>query len=201
MGRPKRTDLSLPRLFDSSRRFRPATPAARADQLGATLTLRGRRGLEPSRLMLGADVRLEGAIGDFRFAKGSVTTRATVPLPLRLAASLEAAGGSAVGTVAPQSLWYLGGPATARGYGGGAASGDAFWRARGELAAPLTVARIVVFGDAGWAGPRAEMDTRASLLAVGAGVSLLDGLVRFDVARALRGTRGWRADLYWDAAL
>jgi len=197
----KGTEASLRRLLEPSHRFRARTPAARADQAGAALTLRGRRGLDPARPMLGGDLVVEGSVGDYRFAKGALTGRALVPLPHGLAVALEAAGGSAVGEVPPQSLWYLGGPATLRGYGGGAASGAAFWRARGEVAAQLSVGRLAVFGDAGWAGPRADFGSRASLLSIGVGGSMLDGLVRLDVARALRGTRGWRADLYWDAPL
>lgn len=179
----------------------PGTPAASADQLGAALTLRGRRGLDPARPMLGADLMLEGSVGDYRFAKGALTGRALVPLPHGLAVALEAAGGSALGDVPPQSLWYLGGPATLRGYGGGAATGEAFWRARGELAAHFAVGRLAVFGDAGWAGPRADFGAGAALRSLGLGASMLDGLVRLDVARALRAPRGWRADLYWDAPL
>ena len=197
----KETDASLRRVLQPSHRFRAGTPAARADQLGAALALRGRSGLDPARLMLGADMALEASVGDYRFAKGALTARAGFPLPLGLAAALEAAGGSAVGEVPPQSLWYLGGPATLRGYAGGAATGDAFWRARGELAVQLLGGRIAAFGDAGWAGPRADFGAGAQLLSVGVGGSLLDGLIRLDVARALRAPRGWRADLYWDAPL
>ena len=197
----KETDASLRRLLEPSHRFRAGTPADRTDQVGAALMLRARGGLDPTRPMLGADVTLEGSVGDHRFAKGALTARATVPLPRGLAAALEAASGSAVGEVPSQGLWYLGGTATLRGYGGAAATGDAFWRARGELAVQLSVGRLAAFGDAGWAGPRADFPARASLASVGIGASILDGLLRFDVARAVRAPRGWRADLYWDAPL
>jgi hypothetical protein len=36
------------------------------------------------------------------------------------------------------------------------------------------------------------------LLSVGIGTSLLDGLFRFDVARAVRGATGWKFHLYMD---
>ena len=39
------------------------------------------------------------------------------------------------------------------------------------------------------------------LLSAGVGASFLDGLVRLDLARALRTPTGWRVDLYLDAAL
>jgi hypothetical protein len=37
------------------------------------------------------------------------------------------------------------------------------------------------------------------LQSAGLGVSLFDGLVRFDLARALKAGSGWRATLYLDA--
>jgi len=202
----KETDLSLRRLWDGDHRFRPMVAAARADQVGASLRLRGQRGADPSRLVLGGDLFLEGATGGYGFAKGSVATRATFPLPFSLRTSLEAAAGSALGEVPPQSLWYLGGPATLRGYAGAAAVGDAFWRARVDLGTSFAAARVTLFGDAGWAGARRDFADHAPfagkpLLSWGVGASLLDGLVRLDFARGLRWPAGWRVDLYWDGAL
>jgi hypothetical protein len=59
----------------------------------------------------------------------------------------------------------------------------------------------VLFSDAGWAGARDGRNFDPPLLSAGVGASFLDGLVRFDVARALRAPTGWRVDLYLDAAL
>jgi hypothetical protein len=198
---PKETDASLPRLFSSAHRFRENVSASAADQLGASLTLRAQRGADPTRPILGARAYLEAATGTFALARGSVTLRAALPLPVGVAAALEVAGGSSVGTVPPQALWYLGGPATMRGYGGAAAAGEAFWRARLDLASRATGARLVLFGDAGWAGARTDFGPTAMLLSWGVGASFLDGLVRLDLARALRHPAGWRVDLYWDGAL
>jgi len=202
----KETDAGLARLFDGSHRFRDNVAAARADQLGANLTVRGQRGADPARLVLGADVYLEGATGTFDFARGALTTRVASPLPLGFAAALELAAGSSLGTVPPQSLWYLGGPTTLRGYGGAAAVGESFWRGRLEVAARSPAARFALFGDAGWAGARRDFADNAPfagkpLLAWGVGASFLDGLVRLDLARGLRSPAGWRVDLYWDGAL
>jgi hypothetical protein len=36
---------------------------------------------------------------------------------------------------------------------------------------------------------------------IGVGASFLDGLLRFDLTRAIRSPTGWRLDLYTDAAL
>jgi hypothetical protein len=62
-------------------------------------------------------------------------------------------------------------------------------------------ARIVLFSDAGWAGDRDDVQLDPLLLSAGVGVSFLDGLVRLDLARALREPKGWRLDLHLDAAL
>jgi hypothetical protein len=54
----------------------------------------------------------------------------------------------------------------------------------------------------GWAGPREEFSLNvAPLWSVGTGVSVLDGLVRIDLARALRRPTGWRLEIYMDGAL
>ena len=89
-----------------------------------------------------------------------------------------------------------------RGYPVGAATGEAFWRARGEVATPGPGARLALFGDAGWAGARGNWGSaEPELLSAGVGASVLDGLLRADLARALRGARTWRVELYLDAAL
>jgi hemolysin activation/secretion protein len=89
-----------------------------------------------------------------------------------------------------------------RGYPGATAAGKSFWRARGEVATRGPGARLATFMDAGWAGGRSERGSAdPSLLAAGVGASFLDGLIRADLARALRGQTGWRVNVYLDAAL
>ncbi len=99
------------------------------------------------------------------------------------------------------SDWYLGGPGTLRGYGGGVTSGDAFWRARAELANRWPAARVVLFADVGRAALRDHLSLARPLAGVGVGASFLDGLLRLDLARAVRTPTGWRLDFYTDAAL
>ena len=197
----KETDAGLARLFDGSHRFRDNVAAARADQVGASLMLRGQRGADPARLVLGAEFYLEAATGTFDFARGALTTRVASPLPLGFAGALELAAGSSLGTVPPQSRWYLGGPTTLRGYGGAAAVGESFWRGRLEVAARSPAARFALFGDAGWAGARAGFGVGRPLMSAGVGASFLDGLFRLDLARALSAPRGWRVDFYMDGVL
>ncbi|MFW6078911.1 MAG: hypothetical protein ACODAE_04780, partial [Gemmatimonadota bacterium] len=76
-----------------------------------------------------------------------------------------------------------------------------FWRARAEVATRLPGARLGLFADAAWAGPRDEWGSGRPLRGIGVGASLLDGILRLDVARALDAPRGWRVALYLDGLL
>ena len=77
-------------------------------------------------------------------------------------------------------------------------NGQSFWRARGELATGFAAARIGLFTDLGWTGPRADFGFDDPFVSVGVGTSLLDGLFRFDVARAVRRASRWKVHLYLD---
>ena len=185
------TQSSLPHWVDPSYRFLPNIVAAPADQFGVAATLRG----------FNSELEGDGSLGTFSFARVALTTRLTARLPVGLLGAVEAAGGTSVGSLPVQSLWYLGGPATMRGYDGLAAAGEAFWRGRVELANAVPFPRLALFSDIGWAGERAHPFRSHSLMSVGVGASLLDGLLRADLARALRAPTGWRVDLYVDAIL
>lgn len=81
-------------------------------------------------------------------------------------------------------------------------AGNAFWLARAELAHGVGVLRPVVFGDLGWAGDRTRWrEVGRPLSGVGVGTSLLDGLVRFDVARGIYPENAWRVSAYLDARM
>ncbi|MGD8277068.1 MAG: hypothetical protein PVH00_03530, partial [Gemmatimonadota bacterium] len=190
------TDFSIPHAFDKSRDFRPNIVASRADQYGATLTLRAQHGLDPVGFRAGAELGLEGQWGTFAFSRSTLTLRGAAPLPASSMLSVEAAAGLSNGPVPPQSLWFLGGAATLRGYPAAIARGNAFWRGRAELSRGLPIARLAFFGDLGWAGSRDDFDTSRPLQALGVGATFLDGLVRFDVARGVRAPTGWRLDLW-----
>jgi len=197
----KRTDFSLAHTLHSDHVFRSNVVADSADQLGAAVTLRAQRGVDPETARWGADMTLDGGAGTYGFGRVSATLRIAAPLAPRVAGALELAGGSSAGRVPVQSRWYLGGPNTLRGYGGGVMSGDAFWRARVEIANRLPAARLVLFYDVGRAGPRDHLSLARPLMGAGLGASFLDGLMRIDLARALRSPKGWRLDLYMDGAL
>ena len=197
----KRTDFSLPHALHDVHVFRPNITADSADQLGASFTVRTQRGIDPERPQWTADVTLDGSVGTYRFGRVSSTVRVAAPLGPNLVTAVEFAGGAADGRVPVQSYWYLGGPGTLRGYGGNASSGDAFWRARLELANRWPAARVVLFADVGRAGPREQLSMARPLAGVGVGASFMDGLIRLDLTRAIRTPTGWRLDFYTDAAL
>jgi outer membrane translocation and assembly module TamA len=70
-----------------------------------------------------------------------------------------------------------------------------------EIANRLPAARLVLFYDVGRAAPRDHLSLARPLMGAGVGASFLDGLIRIDLARALRSPKGWRLDFYMDGAL
>lgn len=181
--------------------FRPNIRADRADQIGAAATLRP----FAERTFLGttwnAELGLEGQTGDFRFGRSALTVRAGLPLPGKLVGALEGSAGTTLGDVPEQGLWRLGGPGSLRGYDASTATGTAFWRGRAEVGTEMRAARLALFTDAGWAGDRGAWTLDRPLWSVGAGASFMDGMLRLDVARGLRGDGTWRFDLYLDGTL
>ena len=200
-GAKKETDFSLHNVLNGDYEFRPNLPATAGNEYGSELTLRVNHGLDPDGLRVGAEVYGHGAVGTNEFGRGALTLRAGFPLPGPFTGALEAASGLTTRDAPLQHLWYVGGANTLRGYNASTLGGDAFWRGRAEIGFGLPAVRLVGFSDVGWAGARAQYPTARPLLSVGAGASLLDGLVRFDIARGLRAPRGWSATLYFDAVL
>ncbi len=192
------TQVSLPRLFSSGQLFRPNIAAQGADLVGAALTLRGAKVVSRS-LTVGAEAALDGATGDFDYGRGSLTLRTTVAPGGPLAFAFEAAAGGTAGRAPVQGLFYLGGPATLRGYTGGASAGPMFWRGRAEVAGSRNpAARLAVFTDAGWTGTRDVFFKGRPLLGAGVGASFLDGLFRLDLSHGFGTGGGWRFDFYAD---
>jgi hypothetical protein len=206
----QRTTFSLARAVHGSA-FEPNFEAERGVYYGFRSRWTNALGLDPQGFRLFSDARLEGAHGD-------TATYGRVALDLTAshgigngAAALTLAAGSGMGVVPAQRLWYLGGAQTVRGERPGAAVGDAFWLARGEVAYGLEVLRPVAFADFGWAGDRRHWRdmtmtgltiptvTGRPMSGVGVGATLLDGLVRFDVARGLYPEKQWRVDTYVEA--
>lgn len=208
----KETDFSLATLGDND--FRPNLAADRANQGGGSVRLRHSVGEDPRRFRWGVEGFVEGAAGTFEYVRPMATLRTSTPLPRGLTLAVEGAAGGSLGDVPAQAQWLLGGPVTLRGYDGAAMAGSGFWRGRVELATDrLSIAqvatssqsgaamRVSLFSDFGWAGDRQDWDDGSPLWSAGVGVSALDGLLRFDIARALRSPTDWRVHLYLDALL
>lgn len=194
------TDFSIPHLFNSDRAFRPNVIADRANAFGASFTFRGVKPVSRT-VQFGAETTADAVGGDFRYARGSTALRAIVTPRALLAIAVEGAAGTSTGSVPVQGRFYLGGPATLRGYPGAVISGDAYWRGRIEIGNAFPAARLTAFTDVGWAGPRNDFAHGKPLIGSGVGASFLDGLVRLDLSRGMRAPKGWRFDLYFDGRL
>jgi hypothetical protein len=195
----QRTTFSLARAAYGTQ-FVPNFEAVRGIYVGARTRYTRTFGLDPQGFRLFSDARLEGAHGDTgSYGRAALDLTASHGIG-NGAAALTLAGGSSVGVLPAQRYWYLGGTQTVRGQRpglGNAVGGNAFWLARSEVAYGLGVVRPVVFADLGWAGDRTKWrDIGRPLSGVGAGTSIMDGLLRFDVARGIYPEKQWRVDAY-----
>jgi hypothetical protein len=195
------TDFALFHIASDSWAFRPNLVAGRGWEYGGAVELTPYWGTDPNLVQGGLDLALQGATGDFEYARTALVGRLVFPLPARLRFALEAGAGSVWGSPSPQRLWYVGGPTTLRGYQPRAAGGDSFGRGRAELARGFSFGRVSLFSDWAWAGPRSDIDFGDGLYSIGAGLSILDGLIRLDGAWGLRAPRDFRFDVYLDQIL
>lgn len=196
--------------------FQPNIVAERGAWAGASFRAIRAVGLDPRGWRALGDARLEAAAGETEYAR--VATDVTLSRALGSIdgsaplAALTLSAGSSSGAVPVQRLWFLGGTHTVRGQPPGEISGDAYWFGRLELAQDLfRVGHLALFGDAGWAGPRSTLLQRpvfrrrvgdpapGAISGAGVGLSLLDGLVRTDLAKGLHPARAWRTHLYLEA--
>lgn len=197
----RETNWSLPRLFDSSSDFRPNLQADAADLAGAELILKQWWGSDPRGWQAGLEFSTEAAAGDFDYARAALTARTAFPIAQKLRGALEAGVGTSEAVLPAQKQFFLGGAHTLRGYAGSALVGPSFARARAELAYTRPEAGLALFSDAGWAGDRNSFYGDDALLSAGIGLTILDGLIRLDLARALRRPTGWRLELHLDSVL
>jgi hypothetical protein len=158
-------------------------------------------GIDPRGFRTLSDVRLETATGSATYARAAFDVTLSTGLPQQLAASLTLASGASAGSLPPQRRWFLGSAETIRGEPPDTArSGNAFWMARAELGRDFRGVRLATFADVGWVGDRsAWRNVGRPMSDVGVGLSVLDGLVRFDVARGLAPLAGTRVLGYVNA--
>ncbi|MEQ1857273.1 MAG: hypothetical protein ABL963_12500 [Longimicrobiales bacterium] len=195
------TAFTLVHATSDSWTFRPNLAADRGWEYGASLELSPYWGSDPNLAQGGLDLLLQGGLGDFEYARSALGAHVVLPLPAQLRFALELGAGTVWGSPSAQRLWYVGGPSTLRGYDPRVLGGNSFGRARVELARGESFGRISLFSDLGWAGDRADIDVDDALPSVGLGLSILDGLIRFDGAWGLESPRGFRFDAYLDQIL
>ena len=207
------TNFALFRAFNRKWDFRPNVAADEVDEAGAEVRLSPWWGNDPVGARLGLELFGRGAVwraagvdGSERYGQASATLRTVVPVQGRgwrqVRLGIEAAGGHTWGEAPVQRSWFLGAGGTLRGYPASTLSGMSFVRGRVELARTYEFVGASVFGDAGWAGPVGEFDGDEVLYGVGVGLSILDGLVRFDLSQGLKGPkRDFRVELYLDHIL
>ena len=194
----QRTTFSLARAMRGSQ-FEPNIMTTSSLYAGARSRITQTIGEDPHGFRLFNDLRLEAAYGDTgTYGRAALDMTASRGIG-NGAVALTLAGGTSVGVLPIQRHWFLGGTHTVRGLRPGTGVGNAFWMARAEGGYGFSAVRPVIFGDIGWAGDRTKLsEVGTPLSGVGAGFSILDGLVRFDVARGLQpvSERGWRVDAY-----
>jgi len=201
---PKETDVSLPHLL-SDYEFPENVTAENATLIGAAGRIRLQSGRDPDRPIFTATVWAEGAVGDREYVRFAGSGSAGAPLTRGLEVALEASVGGSVGTLPSQRHYFLGGVETLRAFPNtpDAHRGNAFWLGRLELGTRNPALRFVLFSDIGWAGDRSAFAFDDPAISAGLGVSGLDGLLRLDVARSLRGRDpdAWRVYLSVDGLI
>jgi hypothetical protein len=183
--------------------FVPNIDARKGGYAGLAGRLTHSRGLDPNGFRMFTDARAEGALSD---SSSEVYGRMALDLTFTqgfgpVAAALTTSGGSSLGPVPPQRRWFLGGAHTVRGQRADTAmSGNAYWLGRLELGTAVQGVRPVIFGDIGWTGQRELwQDVARPMSGVGVGASVLDGLIRLDLARGIHPEKLTRLYLYVDA--
>ena len=181
--------------------YRPNAVAAEGWEYGGSLEVSPWWGTDPRRVQGGMDLTLQGGAGIGDYLRSSFVGRVVFPLPADLRFAIEAGAGTSWGSVPTQRLWSVGGPRTLRGYDPRIAVGGSFGRARTELARGFSFGLISLFSDFGWAGDRGAIDLDDGFYSLGAGISLIDGLIRLDGGYGMRAPKRFRLDFYLDAVL
>ena len=189
--------------------LKPFTKASAAANIGAeegrlqgiAATFRWSWGTDPAGLSAWGALGGEAATGAFEYQRASVTLGTSLPTVAHIAGALEVSAGTSWNGPPVQRRFYLGGGNTLRGFHESELAGEAFWYGRAELATGSPALRLAAFGDAGWAGPRDGFGFDDPWAGVGLGASLLDGVVRLDLARGVRRGDRWRAYFYLDGVL
>lgn len=182
-----RSELSVREWLDDGFRPRANLVAEPLDQVGALLRLRGALGVDPARPRALAEVELLGEAGERAFVRPRLRLEADAPLGSRLGLGAGLTAGTGLGELSTQRAWQVGGVGTIRGHDAAGLRGESFWAARGEVTWGSPALRLSAFGDAGWAGANGDLWSGRPLRGVGLGASILDDLLRLDLARGIDG--------------
>ena len=195
---------------DKDARFVPNLQARPGTVVGAEGRLRRQYGLDPEGWRFAYDTRAELGGGDWLYQRGAIDVVVSRHVVGPFAASVSAGGGAAFGQVPAQRFFYLGGLHTVRGQSPGtppdrgvipgSVGGTAYWLTRSELAYGAAAFRIAAFYDAGWTGAKREWQRPGRPMSgAGLGFSMLDGLIRLDIARGIYPAVQWRTDFSVEA--
>lgn len=208
-GLEPNTQASLGNVFGDTR-FEQNIDAVPLSTLGLSGELARTFGVDPAKAHFYARARGEGAFthasdSGASSGYGRVVFDGTISHRLGdFDAALTGAAGAAAGELPRQRAFYIGGLQTVRGQfarpAGAGRTGDAFWLGRAEVGPAWLAFRPSLFYDVGWAGPRHDFARPGKPLSgAGAGVSLLDGLLKVEAARGISPERRWRWDVYLGA--
>ncbi len=195
----KKTNFSLAKLVGGDG-FEDNIDSDYGNIVGVAAERHGSYGLDPHGFRFFGSARGEAAAGSFKYGRAMLDATASRGLFKGIDAALTLGAGASAGDVPVQRLWYLGGSQTVRGQSAGVMFGDAFWFGRAEFGTSRVGFRPVVFYDIGWAGDRRNFnDPGRPMSGAGVGASIMDGLIRFDVARGIYPEKKIRANLYVEA--
>ncbi len=136
-------------------------------------------GLGREAIGAGGTVSMRVAAGDRTYVRTMVEGALLLPLFARISLGLQGGVADVRGDPLPQDLWDLGTTgAWLRGHSAEGIETSGARMARADLQFPVRYARLSLFGD--WASAEGE-----EYRAIGAGLVLLDGLLRLDVAQGL----------------
>jgi hypothetical protein len=180
---------------------RPNISAEELNAFGVRWDARGQRGDDPRDGVLAGRVWGEAAGGGQPYWRTLGSATLTGAVLGRLAASASVTLALASLDTPVQRQLFIGGTPTLRGFEGGSFQGTGAWVTRGEVGTRGEGIRGVLFADAGWAGPRGELFDHRPGVSVGLGLSLMDGVLRFDLARGVQRGEAWRFHFYLDGLL
>jgi len=138
---------------------------------------------------------LEGTAGDRAEGRGWIGGTARTSPEARLRVTASGWAGMGAGDSIPQRQFRLGGLTTLRGYPAGALRGASAWTGSLDLGWSAGTVSPVVFVDAGQVAPRLARFSGQPVFSFGAGLSLLGGIARLDVARPVAPNARWRLNL------